>query len=70
MCLQLIAQFKTCTSLLGIDVKQFMREYGMNCPAATKRLLEIGVPATVEHSVNDITTSAKNVAETVQVYLD
>jgi ESCRT-I complex subunit VPS28 len=49
-------------------VKQFMREYGMNCPAAVKRLVEIGVPATVEHSVNEMQNSAKNVAESVQVY--
>jgi hypothetical protein len=36
-----------------------------------KRLVEIGVPATVEHSVQDtnVASSSKNIAETVQVCL-
>jgi hypothetical protein len=68
MCLQLIAQYKTAISLLSVDVKQFMQQYHMNCPAAVKRLIEVGVPATIEHSVN-VQSSAKNVAETVQFFI-
>ena len=44
----------------------------MNCPAAFKRLLEIGVPATIEHSVGISGSTAqtnKIIAETVQVFL-
>ena len=47
-----------------------MKQYEMNCPAAFKRLVEIGVPATVEHAVS-VSGSAlqtnKIIAETVQV---
>ncbi|KAJ3043213.1 calcium calmodulin-dependent protein kinase type 1G [Rhizophlyctis rosea] len=44
----------------------------LSCPAATKRLLEIGVPATVEHATTDTSTmggSAKYIAETVQLFI-
>ncbi|RKO88511.1 VPS28 protein-domain-containing protein, partial [Blyttiomyces helicus] len=74
-CLKLIAQFKTALNLIGDsvpDVHAFMREYKLSCPAASKRLLEIGVPATVEHATTDTTssgTSAKYVAETVQIFI-
>ncbi|KAI9325236.1 vacuolar protein sorting-associated [Obelidium mucronatum] len=52
-CTRLIAQFKTARDLLppGTNIDVFMREYKLSCPAATKRLIEIGVPATVEHAV-------------------
>ncbi|KAI9347391.1 vacuolar protein sorting-associated [Obelidium mucronatum] len=45
-CTRLIAQFKTARDLLppGTNID-------LSCPAATKRLIEIGVPATVEHAV-------------------
>ncbi|KAJ3054116.1 Vacuolar protein-sorting-associated protein 28 [Rhizophlyctis rosea] len=49
-----------------------MREYKLSCPAATKRLLEIGVPATVEHATTDTSGmggSAKYIAETVQLFI-
>ncbi|KAI8921135.1 hypothetical protein PhCBS80983_g03725 [Powellomyces hirtus] len=74
-CLKLIAQYKTALNLVGDsvpDVNAFMREYKLTCPAATRRLLEIGVPATVEHATTDSTSSggvAKHVAETVQVFI-
>ncbi|KAH9250446.1 hypothetical protein BASA81_011785 [Batrachochytrium salamandrivorans] len=69
-CFKLIAQFKTAVSLLQDtvpDVKEFMREYKLSCPAATKRLLEIGIPATVEHAADNApaTSSARYVAEAV-----
>lgn len=31
------------------DVHQFMTQYNMQCPMATKRLIYSGMPATVEH---------------------
>ena len=51
-CSKLIAQFKTGASLLGANFKleKFVRDYQLSCPAAVRRI-EIGVPATVEHSV-------------------
>jgi hypothetical protein len=74
-CRQLIAQFKTATSLLGDivpDLENFVKDYNLNCPAAVKRL-EIGVPATVEHGNSNVPNeanghkTAKYVAEAVQV---
>ncbi|KAJ3292462.1 hypothetical protein HDU79_001417 [Rhizoclosmatium sp. JEL0117] len=60
-CTRLIAQFKTARDLLppGTNIDQFMREYKLICPAATKRLIEIGVPATVEHAVADSGASSR-----------
>jgi ESCRT-I complex subunit VPS28 len=40
----------------------------MSCPAAVNRL-KIGVPATIEHASEASTTSAKYVAETVQLFI-
>lgn len=65
-CRQLIAQFKTASSLLGDvvpDLEKFMKEYNLTCPAAVERI-KIGVPATVEPDDYKI---AKYVAEAVQV---
>ena len=45
-----------------------MKEYQLNCPAATKRLIELGVPATVEHQTTQA-TSSKTIAETVQFFI-
>ncbi|KAJ3413156.1 hypothetical protein HDV05_008359 [Chytridiales sp. JEL 0842] len=61
-CTKLIAQFKTARDLDSHtvpDVEKFMRDYKLSCPAAVKRLLEIGVPATVEHAVAETSSSAK-----------
>lgn len=75
-CLKLLAQFKTARSMLGYDsikdVEGFMRDWKLECPAAAKRLLEIGVPATTEHTthVANSSSSAKYVAQTVQVRFD
>lgn len=75
-CRQLIAQFRTASSLLGEvvpDLEKFMKEYNLNCPAAAKRI-KIGVPATVEFGdgvSNEASghRTAKYVAETVQSYI-
>ncbi|KAF9585164.1 hypothetical protein BGW38_003648 [Lunasporangiospora selenospora] len=75
-CRQLIAQFRTASSLLGDvvpDLEKFMKEYNLDCPAAAKRI-KIGVPATVEFG-DGVTNeanghrTAKYVAETVQNYI-
>ncbi|KAJ3232167.1 hypothetical protein HDU81_003267 [Chytriomyces hyalinus] len=60
-CTRLIAQFKTARDLLpqGTSIDQFMRDYKLSCPAAHKRLIEIGVPATVEHAVADASSSSR-----------
>ncbi|TPX35786.1 hypothetical protein SmJEL517_g01919 [Synchytrium microbalum] len=74
-CLKLIAQFKTALNLISDvlpNVKAFMVEYKLSCPAAVNRLLEIGVPATVEHgsgSNSQGMQSAKYVAETTQYFI-
>ncbi|EGF76948.1 hypothetical protein BATDEDRAFT_27998 [Batrachochytrium dendrobatidis JAM81] len=73
-CLKFIAQFKTSVSLLQDtvpDVREFMREYQLTCPAAVKRLLEIGIPATVEHATESVSSnnSARYVAEAVQFFI-
>ncbi|TPX40017.1 hypothetical protein SeLEV6574_g06849 [Synchytrium endobioticum] len=74
-CMRLIAQYKTAVSLVHADVpnvKAFMHEYKLSCPAAVNRLLEIGVPATVEHGTGRTTPgmpSAKYVAETTQHFI-
>lgn len=50
LCRKLIGQFKTLEPMLGgISIAQFMDQHQLACPAARHRLLEIGVPATVEH---------------------
>ncbi|KAG0085033.1 hypothetical protein BGZ93_010041 [Podila epicladia] len=72
-CKQLIAQFKTASSLLVDvvpDLEKFMKEYSLDCPAAAKRI-KIGVPATIEFGdAGSSNTSGhyKNVAEIVQTY--
>jgi len=55
-CSNLISQFKTCQNMLGdsvLNVQHFMNEYKLNCPLAVNRLLKVGVPATVEHGVDN-----------------
>jgi len=56
-CLRLLGQYKT---LLGspsvaaafVDLPTFRERYGIDCPAATRRL-ETGLPATVEHGSSE-----------------
>lgn len=50
LCRKLIGQFKTLEHMIGgISVVEFMDQHQLVCPAARHRLLEIGVPATVEY---------------------
>jgi len=52
-CTSLINRFKTtCSSLKGTlsSPNQFIEDYEIEAPAARYRLIEAGVPATVEHS--------------------
>ena len=53
-CNKLISQFKTlrealATGQVPFDLTGFAAEYQLKCPAAFKRLVQVGVPATVEH---------------------
>lgn len=77
-CTKLLAQFRTlCTTLKGEvpDVAQFAREHNMVCPAALNRLIQSGMPATIEHGkAGSGTTSGSgssevNVASTVQYFI-
>jgi ESCRT-I complex subunit VPS28 len=86
-CIKLLAQYKSLLKLVqptldepqrlsnGTTIKGlegFMKRYRMDCPAALHRLV-VGVPATVEHSVQESGESGdggemgKWVAETTQV---
>jgi ESCRT-I complex subunit VPS28 len=69
-CTNLISQYKTIIKMNNINTAEFVREYNMDCKYALKRLVEIGVPATVEHSVvvsgGD---NSKAIAETVQYFI-
>ncbi|GHP11990.1 hypothetical protein PPROV_001071700 [Pycnococcus provasolii] len=82
-CEQLIAQFKTLRRALEsangggggnqkFDIQSFMTTYNMECPAGYARLVESGMPATLEHGAagrRDSTNSAGTVAETVQFFI-
>ncbi|KAK4048830.1 Vacuolar protein-sorting-associated protein 28 [Microbotryomycetes sp. JL221] len=70
-CTRLLAQFKTIMKLVGDSipsVNAFMSEYRMDCTAAAHRL-QVGVPATVEHSSEEGVEVAKWVAETTQNFI-
>lgn len=80
VCTKLIGQFKTMEPVIleyypdgGIE-NTFMKEYKMECPAAKHRLLKVGVPATIEHSVNVGQSSGKNsmkvIAETTEKFIN
>ncbi|KAJ3215013.1 Vacuolar protein-sorting-associated protein 28 [Dinochytrium kinnereticum] len=74
-CTKLIAQFKTARDLYGkstTELEKFLKDNKLNCPAASKRLIEIGVPATVEHAVAESGTSrqhVKLVADTTTAFI-
>ena len=73
LCRRLIGQFKTLEPMLGgISIAQFMEQHQLACPAARHRLLEIGVPATVEHMRGGGDSSTGNlsvaIAETVKYF--
>jgi ESCRT-I complex subunit VPS28 len=73
LCRKLIGQFKTLEHMIGgISVVEFMDRHQLACPAARHRLLEIGVPATVEYmrgresGTGNLKTA---VADTVQLFI-
>ena len=69
-CNQLIGQYKTIVKMNDINTLDFIQNYGLDCKYAIKRLVEIGVPATVEHSVTtDKSSLSKSIAETVQFFI-
>uniref|UniRef100_D8PLW1 Vacuolar protein sorting-associated protein 28 n=1 Tax=Schizophyllum commune (strain H4-8 / FGSC 9210) TaxID=578458 RepID=D8PLW1_SCHCM len=68
-CTRLLSQYKTMLKLVADDVpsvEQFMSRYRMDHPAALHRI-QVGVPATVEHSSEAGPETGKWVAETTQV---
>ncbi|THH17213.1 hypothetical protein EW146_g3554 [Bondarzewia mesenterica] len=70
-CTRLLSQCKTTLRLVGEDVpsiEQFMSRYRMDHPAALHRL-QVGVPATVEHSSEAGPETGKWVAETTQSFI-
>ncbi|KAG2382206.1 hypothetical protein C9374_005408 [Naegleria lovaniensis] len=72
-CRKLIAKFKTIQPIVSADVpdiERFMKEYRLDCPAATNRLLKVGVPATVEHGGKDPQSSTvKLIAQATQYFI-
>lgn len=73
-CTRLLSQYKTMLKLVGADVpsiEAFMGRYrvrAMDCPAALHRL-QVGVPATVEHSSEAGPETGKWIAETTQSFI-
>jgi len=70
-CTRLLSQYKTMQKLVNEDVKsleEFMARYKMDHPAALHRL-QVGIPATVEHSSEGGSETAKGVAETTQSFI-
>ncbi|KAJ7083648.1 vacuolar protein sorting-associated [Mycena belliarum] len=70
-CTRLLSQYKTMLKLVGADVpsiEQFMSRYRMDHPAALHRI-QVGVPATVEHSSEAGPETGKAVAETTQSFI-
>ncbi|KAH3744730.1 ESCRT-1 complex, Vps28 subunit [Pelomyxa schiedti] len=74
-CKNLITQYKGALVVVASDVPDvavFMKEYGLECPAAVQRF-KVGVPATIEHGKSvpsrDGSNNARVVAETVQSFI-
>jgi ESCRT-I complex subunit VPS28 len=73
-CTRLISQFKATESALvqgGIieNADKFFKEYTVDCPRATERLLRVGVPATVVHATHDDRSDTVVVAQTTQAFI-
>lgn len=74
-CQKLLAQFKTLSASLKHtvpDVEKFIQTYNLDCPLATRRLIHVGMPATLElgrAGVPESRNSAVSVAETVQYFI-
>jgi len=74
-CGELITKYKTLRNTLSDtvpDVSHFMATYAMHCASARHRL-QVGLPATIEHRVNNpsdrSSSSAVSVAECVHHYI-
>ncbi|KAI9207436.1 VPS28 protein-domain-containing protein [Polychytrium aggregatum] len=60
-CLKLISQFKTAINDPSIpNLEGFLQQYKLrqSCPLGLKRLMETGVPATVEHATTEAPSAA------------
>lgn len=72
-CNKLISQFrlaeKAALPKLNITVESFMQLYQMDCPRATERLLNMGVPEPIRSSTGQSADVAVTVAETVQHFI-
>lgn len=74
-CEKLIAQFKVLWGSMRDavpNVETFMEQYHMQCPMAFNRLVQVGLPATIEHRKRSTEGSgggARAVAETVQHFI-
>ncbi|GMH45991.1 hypothetical protein BSKO_13955 [Bryopsis sp. KO-2023] len=73
-CQKLIAQYRTLWNSIRNtvpDVERFMAKYSMQCPMAAARLLQSGVPATIEHgrAEKSNASAAKNIAQTVANFI-
>jgi len=74
-CQKLIGQYKTLWETLRDtvpDVQQFLVHYNMQCPMAAKRLIQSGMPATMEHGkprYSQGSHSAVNIAGSVQAFI-
>ncbi|RCV27643.1 hypothetical protein SEVIR_5G344800v4 [Setaria viridis] len=77
-CLKLISQFNSLSSSLAgaVTVPRFVQAYRLDCPAALNRLLQSGVPATVELRAASSSSapaataaSAASIAHCVQTFI-
>ena len=68
-CTQLLSQYKTIVKMNNINTRDFINEYQIDCKYAIKRLVEIGIPATVEHGGVEKNSNSKSIAETVQYFI-
>lgn len=75
-CRRLIAQYRTLWETVKGSVPSvtvFMASYGMQCPMAARRLVESGMPATVEHGRPGLAGESVNytaaVADAVGAYI-
>jgi ESCRT-I complex subunit VPS28 len=75
-CLKLISQFNTLSSSLAglVTIPRFVQAYRLDCPAALNRLLQSGVPATVELRASSsvpasTAASATAIAQCVQSFI-
>jgi ESCRT-I complex subunit VPS28 len=72
-CNKLISQFrlaeKAALPKLNMTTEKFMQLYQMDCPRATERLLNMGVPEPIRNTTGETADVAVTVAETVQHFI-